>query len=797
MELGFVATRDLVGAAQWTTAAFTTYALSLSFFEAVVLDLMVRRRSAAPVVFADVAGVRSALSEYGARRVGRDYDVEPVALSGGVFHPKVTVLADGTDAHLVVGSGNLTFGGWAGNLECAEHLHPSFAADAFADAEDFFVSIALESRLKHEALGKFESTAARLGLAAAAGPRHGRIRLLHSLAGSLSAQISDYAADLGGASRLVVASPYWDDGRGLQDLCSRLGLDHAYVHAHPFGVVEAGVAENWPRGAQVEVRPVEVAALCEAAAKRPMHSKLFEVLCKRGRLVVSGSANASSAALGATGNIEAVVLRMWREPQAGWRLDPAAALPSKEIPEAGDAVEAASEPAVLRAEMEGEVVTGRILGAFPPGPASALQVSVEGAEVIEEAQVGADRRFVLEAARLELEAWRSGRLVLRLTSGDVVAEGFVAFRDLQDVRRRAGASASRLLAVMAHVDAPGDAVALMSWFQEHPEALVGAARIGGGGHVPGPPRPTFTDVGTLLRPNAPSPANGAEGGPPSPGWSRFVDRLMGTLAEPRSPFDAGGDDDPDEGVDSAEVAARKARARQREADRRSRQSAKAMQVFDAVFDRMLSKPAEGNDYSGLFALTQYVCNRLAPDVAKAREYLGRLTDAFLVGRAPSALGTAAAAVLVSAALEPNPNSGVRRARSRLLRLGWDMTALSPDLGLAGGFLSVFGLSVDGDELWSATKAARTTSEEIRAYRTALETGAARPELVVLPLMPEWPELERAFQVEPRRRGVRFVDQGARRCPCSTTVLPDGERHRLASSHVARASCGHVLLCETD
>ena len=41
----FVATRDLVGAAQWTTATFTTYALSLSFFEAVVLDLLVRRRS--------------------------------------------------------------------------------------------------------------------------------------------------------------------------------------------------------------------------------------------------------------------------------------------------------------------------------------------------------------------------------------------------------------------------------------------------------------------------------------------------------------------------------------------------------------------------------------------------------------------------------------------------------------------------------------------------------------------------------------------------------------------------------
>ena len=46
------------------------------------------------------------------------------------FHTKVSVLSAADECHLLVGSGNLTFGGWGGNYEVLEHLHPAFAADA-------------------------------------------------------------------------------------------------------------------------------------------------------------------------------------------------------------------------------------------------------------------------------------------------------------------------------------------------------------------------------------------------------------------------------------------------------------------------------------------------------------------------------------------------------------------------------------------------------------------------------------------------------------------------------------------
>ena len=78
---------DLIGANSWQRVVFTTYALSLSFFEAVMLDALVRAGVREAGIMADVEGVRMALSELGAQRIGKDYDVEPVSVRNGIFHP--------------------------------------------------------------------------------------------------------------------------------------------------------------------------------------------------------------------------------------------------------------------------------------------------------------------------------------------------------------------------------------------------------------------------------------------------------------------------------------------------------------------------------------------------------------------------------------------------------------------------------------------------------------------------------------------------------------------------------------
>nr|QQZ50555.1 hypothetical protein JKL49_03155 [Phenylobacterium glaciei] len=142
-------------------------------------------------------GVRGALAEYGARVVGKDYDIEPVSVKHGVLHAKVAALVSSDDAHLVVGSGNLTFGGWGGNLEVAEHLHPSFAADAFDDAAGFFRALATTDRATHDAGDRLELLATALETGAASGVRNGDVRLLHNLTEDLTRQLVARADELG------------------------------------------------------------------------------------------------------------------------------------------------------------------------------------------------------------------------------------------------------------------------------------------------------------------------------------------------------------------------------------------------------------------------------------------------------------------------------------------------------------------------------------------------------------------------------------------------------------------------
>ena len=53
------------------------------------------------MVLADVNGVRASISEQGAQRVGKDYEVEPIAVTNGVFHPKVSVFISADECHVL------------------------------------------------------------------------------------------------------------------------------------------------------------------------------------------------------------------------------------------------------------------------------------------------------------------------------------------------------------------------------------------------------------------------------------------------------------------------------------------------------------------------------------------------------------------------------------------------------------------------------------------------------------------------------------------------------------------------
>lgn len=81
-----------------------------------MLAAPIRERAGGALILSGPADIRAALGEAGARRVGRDYEIAPVVLKcSGIIHPKVSVLAQKDGAHLLVGTGNLTFSGWGGN----------------------------------------------------------------------------------------------------------------------------------------------------------------------------------------------------------------------------------------------------------------------------------------------------------------------------------------------------------------------------------------------------------------------------------------------------------------------------------------------------------------------------------------------------------------------------------------------------------------------------------------------------------------------------------------------------------
>ena len=86
-----------MAAAPWKHALFTTYALSLSYFESEVLRPLLRTGCDDIWLIADSEGYKASLLERRSMRVGQEYRLIPVALSDGLLHAKTIYLCDDDD----------------------------------------------------------------------------------------------------------------------------------------------------------------------------------------------------------------------------------------------------------------------------------------------------------------------------------------------------------------------------------------------------------------------------------------------------------------------------------------------------------------------------------------------------------------------------------------------------------------------------------------------------------------------------------------------------------------------------
>lgn len=772
---------DLVSAAPWRSAAFTTYALSLSFFEAVVLDRLIRGGGQSALILADPEGVRAGLSEEGARRAGRDYEIEPVACVGGVFHPKLSVFAGVDDAHLLVGSGNLTFGGWGGNLELTEHLHPSFAADAFDDAADFFELLTISDRIHTEAGSACLKLAETLRGATRGAPRSGKIRLLHNVGGSIAADLAGFADDLGGARRITVVSPYHDlDGRGLDAIAAAFQCDDIFLHAHPDGTVRGTGNNCWPFDAGRAHSAVTIAGPF-AADKRPLHAKSIEVLCRRGRLVLSGSANATHAGLFGA-NVEASVLRLQRHVLTGWTASPADA--PERLDGELDEDEADDKPTIgiIRASLKAGRVEARVLSSNPRGRVKVFVRTVRRIRDLGWADINADGRFSIDAPTLEQDAWESGRLVMRVEQGQKVAEGFISIAAASELIRRVGPMATRIFAILAGSDTPADVAAMFAWFREDPERLPRAASSSAADNGEQTEAPaTFVHTHSLQAGGGPRP--GSTDGCGSAGWRHAMALLRSAFSVPRGPWQAGGEADDD---DDKDLGARERRTRQQDDD-----NAKSLEHFEALLPRMLDTKCPAFDPLLALAMTHFVTDRIRPPAAKVRLWLAKILPAVTSFRMPEA-EPAVAALLLAYGTDGRPD-GAARARRALLAGQVDFAALSTlSLRSVPAFADLLGGTFDTTPFIAAIGRVQTIGEEIRAYLAAVSAGQLTVQLPTLSKSPHWPRLLKAVTDPAIFARFYLFDVPPTSCPHCHLQFPLATAEDLRRIGIGTC-CGRILL----
>jgi hypothetical protein len=791
---------DLISASPWRQAIFTTYSLSLSFFEAVVLDALVRGGGREALILADVSGVRGALMEQGARGAGREYLVEPIAVNVGVFHAKISAFVAKDDCHMLVGSGNLTFGGWGGNFEVCEHLHPSFAPDAIADASEFFEYLSVsDSRFRHGAAERCSAIAEELKSAIQGRALKGDIRLFHNLDGGISEKLAEQVDRLGGATRLVVAAPFWDGGKAIDRLCQLIGLDEVFVHSHVHGTVEGRAGSNWPYHCASKIHAVRLETMAEDKPRR-LHAKVFEVSCRHGRIVMSGSPNATWAALEAGQNVEACIVRIQRERTVGWLFS--AAEPPAPIPANDDmADDQEIEVGVLRAELDFDHIVGQVLTPKMAGPASVFQITSGTTIPLGDTNLREDGSFEIATPELEREAWKGRRMTLRVQSdAGMRSEGFVSVAAFSEISRRAGSLAPRLMAIIAGTETPADVAAIFSWFNEDPRRLGTASRTPSGGgyladqsHVDATRTIPVAELDPIFAMSVPT--SGGLKSSEDIAWKRFMEHVFAAFRERRDAFASGHEgvlEDDDEKGDGEEEDGEIVMVVDPAA-------AHALKIFETLFELMLSEENESKHAVTAYELMRYVCDRLKPDPSKVRKWLARVADAFTRVECPPESRENIAAVFLSLlGTGPQDNASLRKARSRLLRIGIQMSGPAPSLTHAHSFQDIMLPGLTFDHLWPAVQNIRTFSEQVKEYLGALHRNAPStgyPDFE-REAREEWPTLRDAIVSENARKRLRVIKQQSDACPKCHMILAIFERNKLRSVHVATCrSCGRIIICE--
>lgn len=772
---------QLIRSGRWHSALFGSYVLSLSFFEGVVLPALRQAGVRSIGILADLDGVAGALGEAGAREVGRTYDLRPVRVRGGVFHPKFMLLDGEGGPSAMIGSGNLTFGGWGHNLELCEVLRPERAGTALRGVADFLEELGLADRLAGADADALRVWVGRLRRV----PGSGDSRVVHNVSVPIAGQLADAAADLGEVSRLTVASPYFGGAAAVDALSAALGSPPVEVHVHD-GERLALHGHHFPfPAASCRAAPVAL-DLLDADGSGPLHAKLIEIECELGSLLVTGSVNASVPALSECGNVELAVTRVVDAvlPRAPSEVPPP-------IPQ--DSTEPIEPPSfgILHATLLGTCLRGTVLSPAQEGDWTA-DFDHDGAlHELGTIPLGPDGSFEAEV-RIPDASYGRRRSALVMRRGDRQVRGFVSFPDAIELNMRWGVVIGPMIRVAGGSDDDEDLAGVLEYFASNPRETATAWRKAGVPAArPGGP------VGMVSLSELAVRASDDWDGPDGTGGAArgAFDRILAALRIRWTGSSVRARGAADDHVEMEDGDPSSAGA-----------DVRVIRAFDALLEVLAERVPQdaavelqrAADIAGFVLLRTPEPRRIAGFAAWWSNLAVRhLRTAELDG----AMRSTAAGLLM---LDGRDTAGAERARGRLARVLGDVPAAvevarSIEPGSRISRLAEVVGGPDGMERFaSAVLEASSPVEEVIIAAGHVRAGTMPPPLALLDGSEEMRAIRRHIGAG---EAARIVPSGrdATACPRCHYGLPEVQRLRLASVGIARAAncCNRVLLVGID
>lgn len=297
----------------WNHALFTTYALSLSFYETQLHKLGLARNGCRDIrIITDIDGYQISLSERQSHRVGNEYRLTPTTLPNGVFHPKIGWLAGREVDILLLGSGNLTFGGFGKNVECLEVIRSDKHPNLFAQVHDLMVSWSEREDLKFPGSNWLDFWIERAANIASSVNESSpdNLSLLHSTIEPIGRQLTTIALEKGGAREVRSLSPYYDsNGWGIIKFAESVGAKKLCIGLLSGRETSTTFPFNHHYSSNIQIAAATLNTP-EDKHKRQLHAKILEVILNDGStLLLTGSVNATRKSLLTNDNIETAILR--------------------------------------------------------------------------------------------------------------------------------------------------------------------------------------------------------------------------------------------------------------------------------------------------------------------------------------------------------------------------------------------------------------------------------------------------------------------------------------------------------